>query len=201
MSAAGLIVSGARERSRATLQARIRRAASGFAALGIGPGDCVALLLRNDFPFLEASTRGRPAGRLCDAGELALEARRGRLSVRELRAKAMVIHADLIAAAGGAPPGVPVLLVPTPPELAEAYGDHARRGAGRRGVGRLPRPAPEGTACRSRRGTADLHLRHHRPAEGRAPPPPTPEQAAGSRALMRGFGFFGLGARHDASRW
>jgi len=42
-------------RPRETLLARARQAATGFQALGLGPGDSVALLLRNDFPFLEAS--------------------------------------------------------------------------------------------------------------------------------------------------
>ena len=89
-------------------------------------------------------------------------------------AKVLVAHADLLAAVAGAvPAGVKVLAVETPPEIAAAYGMRAG------GVphGRAPewdawlaasspgrvRPLPQ--ACEH-----DLHVRHHRPAQGRAPP-------------------------------
>ena len=49
------IISGARTLSHADLQARAERAAAGFATLGIGRGDAVAIMLRNDFAFFEAS--------------------------------------------------------------------------------------------------------------------------------------------------
>ena len=50
------LISGARTLSVADLGERAARAAAGLASLGIGPGDLVALYLRNDFPFFEAST-------------------------------------------------------------------------------------------------------------------------------------------------
>lgn len=49
------IISGDRTLSHADLQARAERAAAGFAALGIGRGDAVAIMLRNNFAFFEAS--------------------------------------------------------------------------------------------------------------------------------------------------
>ena len=49
------LVSGERTLAAAAFDERVLRAASGFAALGLKPGDCAALLLRNDFAFLEAS--------------------------------------------------------------------------------------------------------------------------------------------------
>ncbi len=49
------IVSGERHLTKAAFEDRIARAASGLAALGAGPGDSVAILLRNDPAFLEAS--------------------------------------------------------------------------------------------------------------------------------------------------
>ncbi len=55
MSDDALIVSGQRQVTRGAMLQRVRRAASGFAAMGIGPGDCVALRMRNDIAFLEAS--------------------------------------------------------------------------------------------------------------------------------------------------
>jgi long-chain acyl-CoA synthetase len=53
--ATGRLISGEREVSRDEIMEVAGRAASGFAALGVGPGDAVAVVLRNDFPFFEAS--------------------------------------------------------------------------------------------------------------------------------------------------
>src|SRR5512140_2530334 len=52
----GELISGARRLTTAGLDERAARAASGLKSLGIGPGDLVALYLRNDFAFFEAST-------------------------------------------------------------------------------------------------------------------------------------------------
>ena len=76
------LVSGARTLTATTFTDRIGRAASGFAALGVRQGDCVALLLRNDFAFLEASLAAVRPRRLCRAHQLALQGRRGRLRAR-----------------------------------------------------------------------------------------------------------------------
>ena len=46
------LLSGERRITQAGLQDQVARAAAGFKALGIKPGDTVALLLRNDFSFL-----------------------------------------------------------------------------------------------------------------------------------------------------
>lgn len=51
----GAIISGARRVGADTVQARAKRAATGFAALGIRAGDLIALYLRNDIAFFEAS--------------------------------------------------------------------------------------------------------------------------------------------------
>ncbi len=42
------IVSGRQNRTDAEVEARVQRMAGGFKALGIGQGDCVAILMRND---------------------------------------------------------------------------------------------------------------------------------------------------------
>ena len=55
MSGEPQFFSGARMRSRADLEDRVLRAATGLRALGVEAGDAVALLLRNDFAFFEAS--------------------------------------------------------------------------------------------------------------------------------------------------
>ena len=57
----GTIISGDRQLSRERLFERAGRASSGFDALGVRAGDAVAIMLRNDFPFFEATFA---AGRL-----------------------------------------------------------------------------------------------------------------------------------------
>src|ERR1700687_3116463 len=60
----GRLISGARELSLTQLSERVERAASAFASIGIGRGDGVALMLRNDFAFFEAAGGARArAGR------------------------------------------------------------------------------------------------------------------------------------------
>ena len=51
----GEIISGERRIDSQALAERAARAASGLASLGVGRGDTVAVYLRNDLPFFEAS--------------------------------------------------------------------------------------------------------------------------------------------------
>ena len=122
MSEAGLIISGARRLTRAALQARVRRAASGFAALGIGPGDCVALLLRNDFPFLEASLAAGMLGGYAVPINWHWKPEEVGYLLRDCEARVVVAHDDLLPLLAEAPPDIKALHVTTPPELAAAYG-------------------------------------------------------------------------------
>ena len=122
MSEAGLIISGARRLTRAALQARVRRAASGFAALGIRPGDCVALLLRNDFPFLEASLAASMLGGYAVPINWHWKPEEVGYLLRDCEARVVVAHDDLLPLLAEAPPGITALHVTTPPELAAAYG-------------------------------------------------------------------------------
>src|SRR5262245_65613106 len=56
------LVSGARTIGPADLDRRVRQLASGLCALGVTAGDCVALLLRNDIAFIEASFAAQTIG-------------------------------------------------------------------------------------------------------------------------------------------
>jgi long-chain acyl-CoA synthetase len=51
----GEIISGERRLSSEALADRSARAAAGLASLGVRAGDLIALYLRNDLPFFEAS--------------------------------------------------------------------------------------------------------------------------------------------------
>src|SRR5580692_8585351 len=108
------IRSGERVRTTAELMERAGRAAAGFASLGIGRGDTVALYLRNDFPFLEASIG---AG-IVDAYPVPVNWHYTEDEARYLfensGAKAIVIHSDLIGSIASAiPESAAVFVVPT----------------------------------------------------------------------------------------
>src|SRR5262249_51335388 len=51
----GTLISGKRELALTQLSERVERAAAALASIGVKRGDAVALMLRNDFAFFEAS--------------------------------------------------------------------------------------------------------------------------------------------------
>jgi acyl-CoA synthetase (AMP-forming)/AMP-acid ligase II len=63
--AEAVVRSGDRKLSRAALFERASRAASGLAATGLLEGGTVAVLLRNDLPFLECMLASATAGAYC----------------------------------------------------------------------------------------------------------------------------------------
>ena len=73
------------------------RAASGFAALGLKPGDCAALLLRNDFAFLEASLAAVRLGAYAVPINWHFKADEVAYILADCGAKVLVAHADLLA--------------------------------------------------------------------------------------------------------
>lgn len=119
----GEIISGSRRLSTDGMNERAARAASGLASLGVGQGDIVALFLRNDFAFFEASTAVGLLGAYPTPVNWHGTVEEARYIFENSGAKVILIHADLLASVRSAiPDGVTVLVVPTPPEIAEAYG-------------------------------------------------------------------------------
>ena len=119
----GEIISGERRIDSGALVERAARAASGLASLGVGPGDTVAVYLRNDLPFFEASYAAGRLGAYPTPVNWHYTEDEARYLFENSGARAIVIHADLIESVRTAlPPGVPVLVVETPPEVPEAYG-------------------------------------------------------------------------------
>jgi long-chain acyl-CoA synthetase len=121
VSGGPLIVSGDRQVTRAAMMARVRRAASGFAAQGVGPGDCVALLLRNDIAFLEASLAATMLGGYAVPINWHWKADEVAYLLRDCDARIAVVHEDLVPLLADAPEGLKTLVVHTPPEVAAAY--------------------------------------------------------------------------------
>src|SRR3954468_4075715 len=96
--------------------------ARGYDGLGIGAGDGVALLLRNDVAFLEASLATVVLGATPVPINWHWHAQEVGYLLRDSGARVLVVHDDLHPAiAGAVPEGVQVVGVPTPPELAAAY--------------------------------------------------------------------------------
>lgn len=119
----GLILSGERRMSRKELNANVARAAGGFESLGVGEDDSVCLMLRNDFPFFEASMGATLAGAYAVPINWHNTADETRYILEDCDARALVVHADLLPRiAHAVPESCRVFVVATPPEIAAAYG-------------------------------------------------------------------------------
>lgn len=104
------------------LDARAARAATGFSGLGVGLDDSVAVMLRNDIPFFEASMGARKLGAHSVPINWHLQSEEINYILKDSEAKVLVTHADLLPQIGDAvPPETALIVVPTPVELREAY--------------------------------------------------------------------------------
>src|SRR5256714_4142823 len=134
--AGGRLISGERAIAREMLLGRALCTAGGFAAFGVEPGDTVALVLRNDFPFFEASYAAQLVGAYCVPVNWHGKAPEIGYVLRDSAAKVIVAHADLLPQIQPVlPDGVTLLVVPTPLEIAAAYNiaaDQCRAPAGAR---------------------------------------------------------------------
>ncbi|MCC5871945.1 MAG: AMP-binding protein [Gammaproteobacteria bacterium] len=107
---------------------RGERAASGLAGLGVGHRDAVALMLRNDFAFFEASIAAGRLGAYPVPVNWHNTGDEAGYVIANSGAKVLVIHADLLEPiADDIPAGVQVRVVETPAEIRAAYGLPADR--------------------------------------------------------------------------
>ena len=113
---------GERTDERAVVAQRAARAAAGLKALGVQPGDAIAMVLRNDFPFLEATVAAGLVGAYVTPVNWHNTAEEAGYVLADCGAKVIVIHSDLLRKLeAGLPPGAKVVQVPTPPEVAADY--------------------------------------------------------------------------------
>ncbi|MFC3068960.1 acyl-CoA synthetase [Phenylobacterium soli] len=195
----GQLISGDRTLGSEALAERAARAASGLKSLGLGAGDLVALYLRNDFAFFEASAAAGLLGAYPTPVNWHYTPVEARYLFENSGAKAIVIHADLLAGVREAiPEGVPVIVVPTPPEIAQAYGVDPKLtqpppgfpiwDEWLKGFAPLAEPLAEAPGTVIYTSGTTGHPKGVRRA------PPTPEQAAMTGAVIaRAFGFVGFG--------
>src|ERR1044072_1181633 len=106
------VVSGAVRREGAEIARRAQRGVSALAALGIGEGDVVAIMLRNEIAFLEAMLIARQAGAYSCPINFHYKADEAGYILRDVGAKALIIHADLLRQIeGGVPAGCHAIVV------------------------------------------------------------------------------------------
>ncbi len=116
------ITSGERVLSLADYEMAGAKAATGFARLGIGEADGVALMTRNDLPMLVAMQGAGLIGAYSVPVNWHFTAEEAAYIIDDCDAKVLLIHADLLPRmAGHLPDGLPVLVVATPPEIQAAY--------------------------------------------------------------------------------
>ena len=117
------VIAGARELDVEALRLDAARAARGLEALGVGRLDTVALMLRNDFAFFEASIAAGLLGAYPVPVNWHYTGEEAGYVVADCGAKVLVIHADLLAGVSAdLPAGVEVLVVETGEDIRRAYG-------------------------------------------------------------------------------
>ena len=105
------------------LRERAARAASGLAALGVGAGDRIAVMMRNEPVYLEVILAADRLGAHLVAINWHFRADEAGHVLSDSGARVLVVHTDLLPQiAALVPAGVTVIVVPTPPEIAAAYG-------------------------------------------------------------------------------
>src|SRR5438067_597301 len=110
------------EREGAAITERALRGVNALAALGVGEGDVVAVILRNEIAFLEAMLTARQAGCYSCPINWHYKADEAGYILRDCGAKALIVHADLLhQIEGGIPSGVQVIVVAPPGELRAAF--------------------------------------------------------------------------------
>lgn len=117
-----MIISGERSISYPEIHARIARAASGFRALGVGGGKPVAMMLRNDFAFFEVAGAAAALGSPVVPINWHLKAEEVGYILADSGAEILICHADLLPQIRQGLPGhIRLLVVTTPPEIADAF--------------------------------------------------------------------------------
>jgi len=188
------ITAGERFRSWADIQGNAARAAGGFASLGVGEDDCVALMVRNDLATFEANMAGGQLGAYAVPINWHFTPEEAGYILSDCAAKVLVAHSDLLAQiASGVPAGVTVLVVPTPEEIATAYNVPAEKR--RAPVGSetwhafVARSAPNTEPAKASRGSMIYTSGTTGRPKGVRRQPSSPEmQAAAAREVARYWG-------------
>lgn len=117
------VASGDRRIPTTELRRRGAQAATGFESLGLAEDDVMAIMLRNDLAYLEALLGAGLVGAYAVSINWHFKTEEVGYILRDSGAKILVVHADLFAQCRASiPDDVTVIVVATPPEVADAYG-------------------------------------------------------------------------------
>jgi len=122
------LISGNRRLTDEEMTISVNKAASGFQKLGVKSGDCVALMLRNDFPFIIASLAAGQLGAYVTPVNWHYTPSETKYILNDCGADFLAIHTDLLPQIEGSiHDNMTVMVVETPPEIAAAYkiSDHS----------------------------------------------------------------------------
>ena len=116
------IISGDRRRSHAEVAGRASRIAGGLQRLGVGQGDCVCILMRNDIAFIEAAYAVALLGAYAVPVNWHFKPEEIAYVLQDSGARVLIGHADLLQQLRDAvPAGITVLSVTPPPEILANY--------------------------------------------------------------------------------
>jgi long-chain acyl-CoA synthetase len=116
------VTSGPRRRSHAEVADRAARIAGGLHRLGVGQGDSVCILMRNDIAFIEAAHAAMRLGAYGVPVNWHFKPEEINYILTDSGTSVLIGHADMLHPLREViPPGVTVLSVPTPPEILSSY--------------------------------------------------------------------------------
>jgi long-chain acyl-CoA synthetase len=116
------VISGDRKRSHTEVADRAARIAGGLQRLGVGQGDSVCILMRNDIAFLEAAYAAMRLGAYAVPVNWHFKPEEINYVLKDSGTSVLIGHADLLHQLRGViAAGVSVLSAPTPPEIQKHY--------------------------------------------------------------------------------
>ena len=116
------IISGERRRDHAEVADRAARISGGLQRLGVGQGDSVCILMRNDIAFLEVAYASMRLGAYAVPVNWHFKPEEVAYVLKDSWTSVLIGHADLLHPLRGAiPAGVSVLSAATPPEILKHY--------------------------------------------------------------------------------
>ena len=116
------IISGERARTHDEIEDRTARIAGGLYKLGVGHGDCVCILMRNDIAFIEAAYAAMRLGAYGVPINWHFKPEEINYILKDCDTSVLIAHADMLHQLREAiPSAVTVLSVPTPPEIVSHY--------------------------------------------------------------------------------
>lgn len=117
------LVSGARTLTGDQLELRVRKVAAGLRGMGLVPGQTIAILMRNDFPFIEIALGAERVG--VTAVPLNWHGSLSELHyiLKDAQPRMLFAHADLLRKVlDHVPASCELIAVNVPPEVVTAYG-------------------------------------------------------------------------------